>query len=148
MDWENVTDDEKKRLAQELLKEAQTFRKKKKIDTYKEILKNFVDVIKLALEENSNLSLSAALNLINKKTNSTIDRSTLYQFLRENNLRKVDLKNSEAEDNAVKKVRKKLSEEEVFNFKEAHPEMTNEEIAEHFNVSSRTIRKKLQSFKN
>lgn len=148
MDWENVTDDEKKRLAQELLAEAQTFRKKKKIDTYKEILKNFIDVIKLALEENSNLSLSAALNLINKKTNSTIDRSTLYQFLRENNLRKVDLKNSETEEVAVKKVRKKLSEEEVLKFKEAHPEMTNEEIAEHFKVSSRTIRKKLQSFKN
>ena len=47
----------------------------------------------------------------------------------------------------VKKVRKSLSPEEVFKFKEEHSEMTNDEIAKHFNVSSRTIRKKIQQYR-
>lgn len=153
MDWQNMAEDEKKRLADELLVEAQKIQSTSKISIYKSILKNFQAVIELALNKNSGLKLETCLKMINKKAESTIDRSTFYQFIKENHLRDFDNKVEEQEEKqteavAVKKMRKKLSEEEVFNFKEAHPEMTNEEIADHFNVSSRTIRKKLQSFKN
>lgn len=146
MDWENTSEAEKKRLADELLAEAQTFKKKGKIEIYKEILKNFLDVIKVALDKNSGLTLTTALKLINEKAESTIDRATLYNFISENHLRDAEEKHETSTQ--VKKVRKSLSPEEVFKFKEEHSEMTNDEIAKHFNVSSRTIRKKIQPYKD
>ena len=151
MDWENTSEAEKKRLADELLAEAQTFKKKGKIEIYKEILKNFIDVIKVALDENSGLTLTTALKLINEKAESTIDRATLYNFISENHLRdadhQIEEEKQEVTANQVKKVRKSLSPEEIFKFKEEHSEMTNDEIAKHFNVSSRTIRKKIQQYR-
>ena len=128
MDWENTSEVEKKRLAAELLTEVQTFKKKGKIETYKEILNNFVEVIKVALDENSDLNLTTALKLINEKAGSTIDRATLYNFISENHLRDVgnvaEEKEKHETSTQVKKVRVKLSSEEVFKFKEEYCDLT------------------------
>lgn len=178
MDWLKRNEQDKQTLVAEALAKASTFKKTGRVNKNMLVLKDFRAVIEEALKADSDLTLVSALKIINETAGTNVDRTTLYQFLKAEGLKRelktVDAKSDVApvevtppappvQEEAVtpapsaqtpKPKKKKNNEErltlikQVAEFCVAHPEDTSRELtAEHFNVSTRTIRKYIAEFR-
>ena len=167
--WTERDEKEKQALVAQALSKAETFKKKGRINQNMQILKDFQAVIEQALKADTDLTLVDALKIINATAGTNVDRTTLYAFLKEQGLKREQVKSAvdctheqstesepeekqeeQAQVQAKPKKKKKENTERLKLVKEVadwcaqHPEDTGRhKAAEHFKLSERTIRKYL-----
>lgn len=175
--WTEREEDEKKALVAQALSKAESFKKKGRINQNMMVLKDFQAVIEQALKSDTDLTLVDALKIINSTAGTNVDRTTLYAFLKEQGLKREQVKSAvdctheqstesepeekqeeeQAQVQAEPKPKRKKKEnterlklvKEVADWCAQHTEDTGRhQAAEHFKLSERTIRKYLAEVRN
>lgn len=174
--WTERDEKEKQALVAQALSKAETFKKKGRINQGMAVLKDFQAVIEQALKADTDLTLVDALKIINATAGTNVDRTTLYAFLKEQGLKREQVKSAvdctheqstesepeekqeeQAQVQAEPKPKRKKKEnterlklvKEVADWCAQHPEDTGRhQAAKQFKLSERTIRKYLAEVRN
>ncbi|MDD6317246.1 MAG: hypothetical protein PUA61_00175 [Succinatimonas hippei] len=103
MDWLKRNEQDKKALVAEALAKASTFKRTRRVNKNMLVLKDFKPVIELALKADSALTLVSALKIINETAGTNVDRTTLYEFLKAEGLKRElkDVAEVEAQEKTV-----------------------------------------------